>query len=301
MRILLNRKPLYDQAWGGGNLFLQAFCDAAKRKGHEIVYQLDGSIDVIFMHDPRPSELKIGVNEIARYVHGHRRTKVVHRVNECDARKGTKDVDELLQRSSQIVDATIFVSRWMRHYHVGSGVYMGGKHHIIHNGVDRQHFQPATPTIKSPITRIVAHHWSNNRMKGFDVYEAIDEFVARENGFMFTYIGRENGTFKNARVIAPLFGRALGERLADHDVYISGSLHDPGPNHILEALACGLPTYVDFRGGGAVEFADPEHTFRTIDQLFGILRSKTFDRNRYIPSTWEQSLDQYFQVIEGLV
>ncbi len=136
-------------------------------------------------------------------------------------------------------------------------------------------------------------------MKGFDVYEAIDRFVGENPGFTFTYIGRELGTFKNTEVIPPLSGRNLGYRLADHDVYVSGSLWDPGPNHILEALACGLPTYVVKDGGGAVEFAGESHAYSTVDELLRILKEKRFVHNEFIPYTWDDCMEKYLNVIDG--
>ena len=111
-KLFLNRKPV-DGPWGGGNLFVKAVCAEAYKYGYEVFFELVPNLDVIFMHDPRPGNTNISVNEIAQYKSAFPKTKVVHRVNECDARKGTQGVDSLLRASSAIADDTVFVSSWM--------------------------------------------------------------------------------------------------------------------------------------------------------------------------------------------
>jgi len=298
MKVLINRKPV-DGPWGGGNLLVRALCEKLPQYGIEIVHQFSDDIDIIFMQDPRHSDLKISVNEILKYKNFRRSVKIVHRVNECDARKGTEDMDTLLRECSKHTSHTIFVSNWMKEYHTNRGWFCG-ENDVIYNGVDLDHFQPQEKINNNKIN-IVTHHWSNNRMKGFDVYEAIDQFVGNNlDKFTFTYVGRELGTFKNATVISPKFGKNLGDELAQYDVYVSGTKFDPGPNHILESLACEIPTYVHSNSGGAVEFAGDDHTFNTIEQLFDLLKEKKFKKNSMIPYSWDACIQRYADIIEGL-
>ena len=130
-------------------------------------------------------------------------------------------------------------------------------------------------------------------MKGFDIYEGIDYFVGKNDKYTFTYIGRENGTFKNTDVIQPLFGRELGKMLSSYDVYISGSRWDPGPNHVLESLACEIPTYVHTDGGGAVEFAGKENSYDSIESLISIIESNRFTENKMSPVSWIECINLY--------
>ena len=174
------------------------------------------------------------------------------------------------------------------------------KHEVIYNGVDVSIFKPG-PKMKNEKINIVTHHWSNNRMKGFDTYEAIDRFVKANLGFTFTYIGRDLGTFKNTIIIPPLHGDSLANELSKYDVYISGSLFDPGPNHILEALACELPTYVIKDGGGAVEFADASHTFMLNKDLTEILLKKDFKKNKYKPCSWQVCVEKYGASLDSIL
>jgi glycosyltransferase involved in cell wall biosynthesis len=298
MKILMNRKPV-EGPWGGGNLFVKAFHQHGKHFGHKIVNEFSDDIDLIFMQDPRYSELGISINEIIKYKNWKPTTKVVHRVNECDARKNTNDVDHLLRECSKFTDKTIFVSNWMKEYHTTRG-WLCGDTDVVINGVDHNIFKPGEK-IQNKKVNIVAHHWSNNFMKGFDVYQKIDEFVGSNQDFTFTYIGRQNGTFKNTKIVDPLFGAELGDELGRYDLYISASRHDPGPNHILESLACKIPTYVHKDGGGCVEFAGEDMCFSDFDDLLKIIQSKKYNNNSFATHSWEKCMIECFEVIESLV
>jgi glycosyltransferase involved in cell wall biosynthesis len=295
MKVLINRKPLRDQAWGGGNLFVTALCDHLSKNNIEVCHKISSDIDVIFMQDPRYDDLGISINEISNYKRFNPNTKLVHRVNECDARKNTTGMDDLLRLCSTISNHTIFVSEWMKKYHLDLG-WACNKNSVIHNGVNLNHFFPGEKLDNNKVN-IVAHHWSNNRLKGFDIYEKIDKFVGNNNRFTFTYIGRHNNSFNNTNVIDPLYGFKLGRELSRYDVYVSGSVYDPGPNHILESLACKIPTYVIANGGGAVEFAGDSHTYDSFESLVSILKSMDYKLNEYTPRTWSACVEDYMEII----
>jgi len=294
MKVLINRKPV-DGPWGGGNLFVKAFSEKLPLCGHDVVYEFSDDIDIIFVQDPRYSDLGISINEIVAYKQHRPHVRIIHRVNECDARKGTADMDNLLRATSQYTDHTIFVSEWIRQYHMDRD--WGCKNtSVVYNGVNRDHFSPPPPggKMNNGKINIVTHHWSSNRMKGFDIYEAIDDFVGKySEKFTFTYIGRELGTFKHTRIIPPKFGKDLGDELAHYNVYVSGTKFDPGPNHILESLACQIPTYVYNLGGGAVEFAGESHIFKSIEEILEILDSNDFIINKFLPYDWGKCIEQY--------
>jgi glycosyltransferase involved in cell wall biosynthesis len=289
MKICINRKSV-EGPWGGGNLFVRAFCEAMKSYGHEVVHDLCDDLDIIFMQDPRYDELRLSANEIKSYKTKTPSVVVFHRVNECDARKGTSGVDEMLQSCSTFTDHTIFVSNWMKEYHLSKSWHCKNNH-VLYNGVNLEHFKPREKINNSKIN-IVTHHWSNNRLKGFDIYEKLDEYVGKNNDmYTFTYIGRELGTFKNTKVIPPLFGEGLGEELGKYNVYISASRFDPGPNHIIESLACGLPTLCHAHGGGAVEFCGGINVFSNFEELVNSLENKSYQLNDTTKlSSWKKCM-----------
>ena len=294
MKILINRKPV-DGPWGGGNLLVKAFCDQMTKKGHKIVHAPEEGIDIIVIQDPRSGNTGFSINDAIQYRNLHSKTKIVQRINECDARKNTSGIDQMLGECSKYIDATIFVSSWMKSYHLEKG-WNCNKNYIIYNGADLNHFR-SREKINNGKINIVTHHWSNNFLKGFDVYNAIDRFVGEHESFTFTYIGRCRNSFNNTMVVEPKFGLELGKILSKHDVYISGSRFDPGPNHILESLACKIPTYVFKEGGGCVEFAGRDHVFNTVEDLKKLLLSKKFESNTMEVSDWETCIDNFENVL----
>ncbi len=315
-KLLLNRKPV-DGPWGGGNLFVRAICENAHKNGYEVVHKLEPGIDAILLVDPRYDELGISINEIAVYKNYHPKVRIVHRVNECDARKSTSDMDELLVGCSKVSDATVFVSKWMKEYFNTEYRYerpeyedivkrKGGpwrceEQHVVYNGVNHEHFRPLDKEkLEKPI-RIVAHHWSNNQLKGFDIYDQLDRWVGTQEDYEFIYIGRSQGKFKNAKIIDPLFGKALGDELRQYNIYISASRYDPGPNHIIEALACKLPTFVHSNGGGATEFASSSGSqYSTFDELILKIKQKKLHPQKIgWDFSWEDCAQRYFEIIEG--
>ena len=39
---------------------------------------------------------------------------IVHRINECDERKGTNNMNSLLKRANYVSDHTIFIASWLK-------------------------------------------------------------------------------------------------------------------------------------------------------------------------------------------
>ena len=246
-------------------------------EGPVIVQESTSNVVTIDTHLLKPEG--IGFTEAIKLKRSHQ--KLILRVNECDDRKGTSHVDSQLVNVSKHLDQTIFVSRWMRDYFLKKG-WEGGKISVLVNGVDSEIFSKKASK-KNEKTRIVTHHWSSHPFKGEDLHVWLGNFAGRySDKFEYTYIGRTNVTIPNANYVQPLYGRALADKLKENDVYVSASKNDPGPNHILESLSCGIPTYVSSDGGGCVEFAGVDHVYETYEQLENILLSRHYKPNRVL-------------------
>ena len=292
-KILINRRPV-EGPWGGGNNFVKAIHDYALKHDFNPVNNFSDDIDLIFMIDPRYDELGISVNEIARFKAYKPDTRIVYRINECDDRKGLKnDIDPVINACSQITDMCIFISNWIRDYHIKED-WMCKNNPVIYSGTNKSHFRH-NKKIQNGKINLVTHHWSDNLLKGHDIYEKIDNWLSDNKDFTFTYIGRSHGEFKNSKIIPPTFGKDLGDKLSEYDVYISASRHDPGPNHIIESLACEIPTYAHTDSGGAVEMVGKNHVYRDFEELKKILESKNYQKNQvFNPPSWEKCIDNYF-------
>jgi len=301
MKVYVNRLPV-SGPWGGGNMWVSAVYEHLEGFGHEIVPANNSVIapDVVLLAGLDNDMNGISAEQAIMYksvMEGQRDVRIILRVNENDARKGTSGVDDLLLQVSKHIDGTVFVSQWLQEYFVKKG-WGCPNHTVIKNGVDQEIFKPGTKHNDGKV-HLVTHHWSNNEMKGFDIYEKLDEWIATNPGFDFTYIGRERGTFKNTKVIRPLHGKRLGEELSKYDVYVSASRFDPGPNHVLESIACGIPTYVCADGGGCVEFAGPEYVYSSWEELTSILREGIFHRNTEPVGDWKSCIEEYVKFMEA--
>lgn len=268
MQVYMNRRPVHGP-WGGGNAFFRAYHELGASPGIEVLKDptLSCNPDVMLLVGLDNDGLDIGIEQAIMYkMYVKQECQLVLRVNECDARKGTDHIDQALLAVSEHMDGTVFVSRWLQDYFNSRG-WACSNQTVIVNGVDRAVFAPQSKLNNGKLN-IVAHHWSDNPMKGADIYQKIDSLVGdHPDRLAFTYIGRHKCDFKHTRVLRPISGKALGDELGRHDVYVSASRWDPGPNHCLEALACELPTFVHGDGGGCVEFAGAAQAYNDWDEL----------------------------------
>ncbi len=237
--------------WGGGNRFAHSLSKYLLSIGHEVVYALgDPDIDIILLTDPR--SLSPGVAFGAGQVYRHMAFKnsnvlVVHRVNECDERKGTWGMNAMLRIANKCADHTVFVGNWLttipawrRHRRKSHSVILNGADEAVFNSNGKSNWDG-----KSPL-RIVTHHWSNHWNKGFEVYKRLDDILDDPSWrklIAFTYIGNLPAGFKfrNTQVLDPMDGFLLAAEIKRNHAYITGSINEPGGNHQVEAGSCGLP------------------------------------------------------------
>lgn len=310
MKIAINRRPKRDQAFGGGMHFVNAFHDVAEAHGHTIIHELCSDLDAILLVDPRPGDTGISALDVQQFRNDHPGVRVVHRINECDAKRdGIGEMDAALRFTSSLSDASVFVSNWMRDYHLASG-WRCSERHVIVNGVDSSVFHPRftsdgrlpAPRIGNDKTNIVTAHWSDNPMKGEATHEWLDRFVAANcDSFTYTFIGRTNARLPNSMQFAPMPPAQLGRFLRRFDVCVNASRFDPGPNSTIEAIASGLPTYVHIDGGGSLEFAGSDHAFSSHAELEALLLAGLptcdYPQNSRVFDDWSTCIDRYLEVV----
>lgn len=249
---------LQDGPWGGGNQFAKSLAKSLRSEGHEVVYSLsDHDIDLILLTEVRGRSPSGAFNagSILRYLQfKNAKALVVHRINECDERKGTNHMNHLLARANYVSDHTVFIASWLRKLKLWREESPCS---VILNGADRTIFKPNKNfswSLGEPL-KLVTHHWGGNRQKGADIYERIDEFLAMpawKEKIEFTYIGNvpDGCNLSNTRVLPPLNGSELARELASNHVYVTGSINEPAGMHHIEGALCGLP--IIYRNSGAL-------------------------------------------------
>jgi hypothetical protein len=264
MKIALGAQ-LQDGPWGGGNQFASSLSSYLRSRGHELRFSLDlPDLDIIVLTEPRRTSASSAFNDgqIWSYLrHVNPDAVVVHRINECDERKGTHWVNRRLVIANRCADHTVFISSWLRDlFHAYDDRLAPGS--VILNGADQEAFHAeggATWDGHEPL-RVVTHHWSQNWNKGFEIYQRLDQLLGRPEfarRFAFTFIGRVPAgmVFRHVQVHPPLSGLALGAALRAHHVYLTASLNEPAGMHHIEGALSGLPLL--YRSSGALpEYCD---------------------------------------------
>ncbi|MEO8206066.1 MAG: hypothetical protein ABI615_07780 [Chthoniobacterales bacterium] len=247
--------------WGGSSPFVWQLHHLLVHRGYDVIYHLRRKPDLIFVIDPRKDHpaKRITLQDLVPFRKEHPEVPIVHRINECDQRKGTDFMDELLRETNALCDYTVFIAEWLRDYFVEKWFDASTPHSCIYNGADPKFYHPIgyrLPKTGEPV-RIVTHHWSDNPMKGFDVYEKIDHLIADGTlkGFEQWVIGRwpENIRWKSSRLFRPMTGQPLAEHLRQCHFYVTASRWEPCGMHHVEGAQCGLPLLYHEDGGGIVE------------------------------------------------
>ncbi len=237
--------------WGGGNKTVESLVSLMIKKENIVTFDLkDRDIDVIFCMDPRPNSKGEWYQNFINYRNENPRTKIVQRVGDVGTHS-KPELTNLVNQSTRISDFNIFPSTWAKDYIS----YEKENYAIIPNRPKLEFFNfRKHGNIKEKV-RIVTHHWSTNPKKGFDVYEHISR---NRRDIEFTYIGRlpENIDLENTKKIEPMNSKELARELPKHDIYLTASVEEAGANHVLEAMAAGLPVIYHSSGGSIPEYCN---------------------------------------------
>ncbi len=302
---------------GGGNSFLNSMLSGLVSRGHKVFFDLNcKELDIILILDPRwnHSNCAFTTRDILRYLgSGNQNTLIVHRINECDERKNTNFMNKKLRQVNYIADSTIFVGQWLLNLDLQNPKSFHELDTVIKNGVDKTIFNNSNfqPWLGNGVLKIVTHHWSNNPMKGFDIYEQFDLLLSKENyrnKYSFTYIGNlpKKFKFKNSAYIEPLYSHALAKKLKEQHGYLTASINEPGGNHQNEGAACGLPLL--YRDSGCLpEYCEGygvmfnENNFELKLTEFYNNYSKYSKVMEYYPHTSDIMIEKYISHFELLL
>ncbi len=276
LRVALNARSV-DGPFGGANQFAKNIAEALRAAGHVVVERLEPGLDVILIiasHDALRL-VAIPPADIAAYKKANPGVIVIQRVNASDEQRGGSiGQNQRVLAANRIADHTLFVSAFMRDFWAERGIHIDdpNRHTVIHTGADESIFHPRSGAVwdgKQPF-RLVTHHWSSNFLKGFDYYERLDTMLGYapwKDRFAFTYVGNMPAGFamKNAKHVPPTSGSALADILRSHHGYVTAARFEPGGNHYIEAIQCGLPV-LHLDHGSLVEYCgDYGVTFDSVD------------------------------------
>lgn len=249
--------------YGGANQWAVQLASALRRCGYRVVHKLGPDVDLVMgTHLGLSGRLAFSWDAVAEAKLRNPRLRVIQRINDNDARKGTQGMNGVLSAANKSADHTVFVSAWLRDHHAERWFDAGRPHSVIEPGADPAVFHPMgnSPWKPGEPFRIVTHHWSDNPAKGFDVYAAIDKAIATASAanFELWIIGRWPAglEWKAAKTFAPASGSQLAGLLRQCHAYVTASRHEPGAMHPVEGVQCGLPLLYHGETGGTVSLGE---------------------------------------------
>ena len=315
MKVSIGSK-IVEGPWGGGNLFVKNLSNYLLNLGHEVIYDLsEPDVDLILLTDPRSrreSSSTFNHIEINLYKkHINPNVAVVQRINECDERKNTNNINNFYLHASRCADKVVFVSDWLKNIYTTLGMKID-KTKVIMSGSNRKVFKNYNNKLNNNKVNIVTHHWSSHKNKGFESYELLDKLLLDphwKDVLHFTYIGNASDEYllKNSTTIEPLSGTNLGKKLSENDIYLTGSINEPSGNHHIEAALCGLPILY-LNSGGIPEYCEGFGvSYNNLDEFEDKLKKIINEKEKYINSLENYQFDsenmnkEYLELFESLV
>ncbi len=291
MKIYLNRQPKYGP-WGGGAKTVNMLDSYLRSKGHEVVYVLQGGIDLLFCFDPRPNNYGENYYHLLQYKQIYN-TKIIQRVGDVGTH-GKPDLTNLVKYGLDKSDYFIFPSDWARQQ-VG---FDKSNFKIVHNAPMSEFYSNrSNNSALTGVPTIVTHHWSTNVKKGFQFYQEFDDFCHKTGKFKFHYIGQLPNNCAIRSRTDPLGVPDLIKILPSFDIYLTASEEEAGANHVLEAMASGLPVVYRSNGGSIVEYCKPYGiSYNNFSEMVSSVENMVSEYN-----TYRNKVNQYDDNIEKVV
>ena len=299
MRICFSANPPENVPAGGGAKFIIGFKKYLVERGCVIDNSFDATNppDLIFMVDPR--SLQYSRNwltiEHIRYIQDKLKINVpiIHRLNDIGEPKD-RPIDyvpsmvELANRST----IAIHVSDFVKNYY---GDAIKTPSHVIHNGVDEKLF--TFKEYEFDKVKLVTHHWSDNALKGWDIYKKIDDWLDMRQNVEFLFIGKvPKIPLKNIKVYPPTHGTEMVDIMKKANIYVTASRYEPCGNHYIEGVACGLPLMYHKEGGGVSSMKDFGLCYNDFDDFKTQLENISRNHKKYY-DTIKEKFNFYHNVI----
>lgn len=268
-KLFINFKPNEAIPYGGGNIsvyyIIQHVC--GQYKDFDVTFELEPNIKLYLIIDPFKDRnnafKKYDIHDIVHHRNLHNPTgKIIIRVNDCDKTRtildATKTREYQITHHFNNIDYFVFNSQFIRDYYnerfKSNGFNLGNNYSIITNGCDQNLFINAPKNVSDKI-KIVTHHWSNNMNKGYQLYYDLWKYTqTNATNIEFMFIGKNvPSMFNEVPINGPFVGLELSAELNKNHIYITDSAYDSCPNHVIEAISCGLPILYSNRVGGAKE------------------------------------------------
>lgn len=267
MRICI---PIPFRAEGGGFYFLESFRKFLLGEGWQVVDTINDHYDVLFTN-----HWMVSRRDILRAISRNPMLCVVQRIDGAAQDYGrSADADRRQRAVNYLADVTIFQSDYCHYSTRTKFPVIVNDGPVITNPVDIDTFRPDGRRVELPGSiRVACATWSTNPMKGAAEIYAV---AAGNPSVDFHLCGRylDSPTLRNIHQHGVLGRQDLANVLRSCHVLLTFSRNEACPNHVLEALASGLPVLYHDSGAAAEVVRDcgrPVTTGNFAEQLAAIM------------------------------
>ena len=274
-KIKINKKKIFcnfkfndNIAYGGGNIsvyYLVKYLNL-NHKDFDITFELEKNINIYLIIDVLKDNnfKKYSIEEIINHKNKYNiDAKIIIRVNDCDKtriiKSNNQSRENIILSNINNFDYFVFNSNFIKDYYLeklkNNNIFINN-YTVITNGCDENIFTNKEKILNSSDKiKIVTHHWSNNLNKGYETYYKLWKYSLNEkNNIEFIFIGKNvPDMFKEVPILGPFIKEELSNELNKCHIYITDSKYDSCPNHVIEAISCGLPILYSNCEGGARE------------------------------------------------
>lgn len=238
---------------GGGYRFLSTFEAWLSKNKIPWHRSLLKRADVLFVNSWHVNPVKAFCWKLWHGSHGG----IVHRLDGWPPDYGRTDgIETRLRTINRMAEVTIYQSEYARRRFRGLGFQDGP---VIYNPVDTEIFTPEGPRhlMRHPEPMVAILGWSTNPLKGMDtIWNLAHEY----KDVRFVLIGRFDRPMRtlkmtNIHEIGHVREPAeIAAVLRSCDALVTFAQNEACPNHVLEAMACGLQVLY-LNSGATIEIA----------------------------------------------
>ncbi len=295
--------PVEFQPQGGGFYFLDAFADYLRRIGSEVSKDLEGTYEVLFTNHWMTSYA-----DILRAIRRNPTVCIVQRIDGAAQNYGRDaEADQRQAQVNKIADLTIFQSKYARYSTREKFPVIKQDGPVIYNPVNLDIFNPDGERRKFPgSSQVVCVTWSKNPYKGLaEIYRVVTEHP--EIDFVMCGSFEDAPELSNVHKLGQLDRSELATALRSCQALLTFSRNEACPNHVLEALACGLPVLYEDSGAMREVVGDCGLPV-TVDDFAKHLNKVLADRERLSVAARQRALEnfnpqvnfhQYIQAIQA--
>ena len=121
--------------------------------------------------------------------------------------------------------------------------------------------------------RILISSWSNNWIKGFEIYQYIDFLLEEFVNIDVDFIGRSPIGFRNIKNLGIMEHDELIKSYGKYDIYLTASLFDPCSNSLAEAISNDCMVIVRDSGGHKELINNYDLCFKNQRELYFIFKN----------------------------